>query len=677
MSIEGDYGWVNNRRPSNTLISTERRSQVFQATHDGEGNLLPSRLRSFISFSFGGRNIEDFNLIACCEGDTMTRRAYSEFEDLTSDYDIMDGQYYHGTHYKPNTLSLRLVSDDLDQKQLDEFLYWFQGGRIRELIFAEHPNRAIMARVAAAPELDVLPFEKVVDINFGGQTFQTSTTLYKGFITLDLVADMPFWYAKQNLFVQDEQGNTLYGGKSIYSDTDLMKEALKISYEDTVPLADIVSVTMQFGEDYYASIMDNSTAYAIIAAQMNQVESDTPPATWEEGVLGYFTVPGETEGKYYFWKGARTSRANGDVLGRIAGAAILSNDTNGVPVDIPSGNTDYKFFYGGNAPSPTMLSFDVSFEPTLASGSSTYLFTNGQFTSDKIYNYIDCFANTYAKTNDKEYSTITIKSEHEKHFDITIPNVMMSWNKAKKIIDNITPYNPNGASSSSDSGVTQYTYQGDLADTFRDQIRHPAVRAWAVGIINYLKMDEINTGNQYITEEGYITSQGLAQMKAILPIFFMHPAGEDIAGVNKNEYPIYRNERLWEWNDAHFEFNAETGEATMDIYYWWCSGIWNVVYQVLKESDYTISNGASPSTYRLGHANFRRGDNSKLPFRENVGDMLRSNWLLIEDHNIFDNNGMVSSWTNTPVGRQYSHYLTHNANATLKNVKLKYKNMYL
>jgi len=53
-----------------------------------------------------------------------------------------------------------------------------------------------MARVAEAPEIDVIPFEKTVKMSFSGQTYETSTTLYKGFITLDLVADMPFWYAK-------------------------------------------------------------------------------------------------------------------------------------------------------------------------------------------------------------------------------------------------------------------------------------------------------------------------------------------------------------------------------------------------------------------------------------------------------------------------------------------------
>jgi len=42
---------------------------------------------------------------------------------------------------------------------LDNFLYWFKAGVHRELILAEHPNRAVMARVATPPVLNLLPFE--------------------------------------------------------------------------------------------------------------------------------------------------------------------------------------------------------------------------------------------------------------------------------------------------------------------------------------------------------------------------------------------------------------------------------------------------------------------------------------------------------------------------------------
>lgn len=663
MSIIGDYGMVNNVSVNNNTISTERKSQVFQATHDGEGRLLPSRYRSFISFSFGGKNIEDFNLIACCESDTMTRRAYAEFEDLTTEYDIMDGQYYHGTHYKPNTLSLKLVSDDLDQKQLDEFLYWFAGGKIRELILAEHPNRAIMARVAETPEIDVIPFEKTVKMSFSGQTYETSTTLYKGFITLDLVADMPFWYAKQNLFVQDQNGYASYNGQSIYSDVNTLKEALKISYEDTIPISDMIAVTMYFGEDKFASITDENTPYTIIAGPLSISQPEVRPEDWPENTLGYFEY--EVDGEIQYWRGARVS--NTEILGRIAGAAIM--DVSSAGNYISAGSNDFRFFYGGTAPSPTILSFDIDFMPSII------VEENGQAVSsssspDEFYlndlpqfDYIDCFDNTYKNTSGKEYSTISIISQHQKNFDITIPNVMSSWNKAKKIIDEIIPYDEN------DSEIKEYSYQGDIADTLRDQVRHAAARAWAVAIINYLKLPEVDDSNTYITEEGYITVAGKAKMQELLPIFFLHPTGEKSTENNlADKYNDYRNNRAWKCEKAHFTFNAETGEATAIISYWKSSGIWNVVWEVLNKNNYK-SGSTIPSPTFLAHASYSREGRA-----ENVGDMIRSNWLIIEDHNRFQNDQVVNWTSDHP---ENSHYLTHNANRALENLKLEYKNMYL
>jgi len=118
--------------------------------------------RSFISFSYGGKNIEDFDLIAVTDGDRMNKDGYSSFNDITSSYDNLDGQKYWNTHYTTNTISFKLVTDGMEQRQLDDFLYWFSAGVCRELILAEHPNRAQLARVASVPKLHLLPFEKTV-----------------------------------------------------------------------------------------------------------------------------------------------------------------------------------------------------------------------------------------------------------------------------------------------------------------------------------------------------------------------------------------------------------------------------------------------------------------------------------------------------------------------------------
>jgi len=58
--------------------------------------------RSFISFTYGGKKIEDFDLIATISGDRINRNAYASFDDTVSTYDNLDGQHYWATHYKTN-----------------------------------------------------------------------------------------------------------------------------------------------------------------------------------------------------------------------------------------------------------------------------------------------------------------------------------------------------------------------------------------------------------------------------------------------------------------------------------------------------------------------------------------------------------------------------------------------
>jgi hypothetical protein len=93
---------------------------------------------------------------------------------------------------------------------LDDFLYWFKAGVARELILSEHPNRAIMARVSKPPALSLLPFEGEAEILVGLNTYKTKTTLYKGEITLELVADDPHWYAITNVLGKKDEINHRY-----------------------------------------------------------------------------------------------------------------------------------------------------------------------------------------------------------------------------------------------------------------------------------------------------------------------------------------------------------------------------------------------------------------------------------------------------------------------------------
>jgi len=72
--------------------------------------------RSFISFTFGGKNIEDFGLIAITENNSMDRALYADFNDLVSTSDVLDGSFYWNTHYRNNTLDLILCTDEITEK---------------------------------------------------------------------------------------------------------------------------------------------------------------------------------------------------------------------------------------------------------------------------------------------------------------------------------------------------------------------------------------------------------------------------------------------------------------------------------------------------------------------------------------------------------------------------------
>lgn len=265
-----DYGQLNYTAPREVAIEEHRR-QVYQATHRGDGSRLPLMYRSFISFTYGGKPIEDFDLIATIQGDRLQKSGYATFEDTVTTYENLDGQFYWSTHYKQNSLTFSLATDGIDQKTLDEFLYWFHAGEAKELILSEHPNRAIMARVAQPPALSLLPFEQDAEVIIAGNPYKTKTTLYKGEITLEMVMDEPHWYAIQNIIGVIAEVETDAGPRKRYLDKWLdtsldppqevdvfaSADALKILQEDGIPLGTMVENNMLLGNGAFADVETN------------------------------------------------------------------------------------------------------------------------------------------------------------------------------------------------------------------------------------------------------------------------------------------------------------------------------------------------------------------------------------------------------------------------------------
>ena len=225
-------------------MSTPPHNQVYNLTHDGDAK-RSFVSRAYLSFSYGGKDIEDFGLIATFGDDGKTGNLYGNFEDITSSYNMLDGQFYWGTHFTNNTLNFTLATDGMTQNQLDEFKYWFRPGQTnKELILSEHSNRATLARVAQSPTYTLIPFEYQEKMG----NYSVKTALYKGTIQLNFIMDNPFWYLKKN-FISIEDGIT--------------DDNLKVMHEDGIPFQSKVLPNCFYGGN---TLFDGNTQWGAIAS---------------------------------------------------------------------------------------------------------------------------------------------------------------------------------------------------------------------------------------------------------------------------------------------------------------------------------------------------------------------------------------------------------------------------
>ena len=532
---------------ANIEVDLTRRGQVYQATHRGELRLSLMN-RSFISFTYGGKHIEDFNLIATINNDRIERDGYASFNDTTTTYDNLDGQYYWGTHYKTNQLNFTLSTDGIDQPKLDEFLYWFHAGETRELILAEHPNRAILARVAEPPQISLLPFEDDVTITINNVQYKTKTTLYKGDIQLKLVMDEPHWYAIQNILGRKvKQNGTIryidyWRPPTSTDDSDYVsvfasQDALKILYEDGIPLGSMVGSNMLLGNGVYASIDD-----------------DLKSRIYDPDLV----------------KGTACIDAGDGLTGTIAGA-IIDASGNGIR-SLPAGAPAY-FYYAGNAPAYTIIEFDL-----------VPKFNDNYYISSPINSFVN---------ENTPYNTIVVESLHSQEMRLTTPNIFTSYNKVLKIFDTMIAARVNDS--------YKYTLE-DIRANIRDQVRHQGIRQYAISLITESNGRDLNTYKPLMQQ----------------------------CLLNNNNEPF----------SVHLKFNSQYGEA-----------IGNFTYR------------KPGSTYDV--------ENSK----EDIGDMISSNYLIIRERNQPNADGRIVSWSDS--NKLASHKITHNFEGGISNLIILYKNMYL
>ena len=596
-TVYRDYGAVGGSTLPNNEINVTHQRQVYQVTHGGDGNRLPLMNRSFISFTYGGKAIEDFDLIATITNDRIDRDGYTPFNDQTTSYDILDGQQYWGTHFKSNTFSFKLATDGIDQKKLDEFLHWFSPGISRELILAEHPNRAQLARVSEPPRISLLPFEYQTVMKVSGEEFTITTTLYKGEIDLKLVMDEPHWYALDNVLGKKlVEGSTvryvdIWEDKTVDPPQEVSifasKDALKVLYEDGIPLGSMIENNMLLGNKAYASVEDNVESQ-IWSEEEIEYENNEPVGSGAR-IHGTLTQAEYDEIGVY--------TVGTSYVGKIAGAII---DVNGDGISSLANNQAGYFYYAGTAPAPTKITFTL--KPVI--GNDLYITVPHNKIYDKINNH------TF---NSSTYNSLTITSNSTQVLKFTTPNFFTSYNQAMYIFTNEIN--------------STLDWEG-LYAKIRDKVRHPAVRAWAAKVLDIYKQNSDSV-------------VALTTLQARIKVSMSNL----ILDMNGSTLPVT------------FTFDSKTGEATG-------------LFSYRKPSGGTLGNSEANDPFVAFGTILQN-------LKEDVGDMLYSNYIVIKDRNHPDVDGKIVQWRDDEFGHGFAHKVTHDCATPLTNLQIEYKYMYL
>lgn len=481
MAIEyRDYGKITYKEPNTNINVTKGAdsvpveaptSQVYKATHDGTGKRLSHMNRSFISFTYGGKYIEDFGFIATIDGNMMSGNTYAEFTDNVTESEVFDGQIYWSTHFNNNSISFSLATDGITETEFDAFKAWFAPGIIRELVLMERPNRAILARVSSVPAYNLIPFEHKTTVKLAGNDYETSTTLYKGSISLELVMDDPFWYSLHSFLSYEHtvDGTTfLSPGQTIDANGEVVhifddKDALKMILEDGVPIADTWLKNKNTAKKWYGTSLDDIDDSIFIGDRSYAIKKNNSSSYTGTGPTGSFVAKitdnaGDTN-SYGAWVDhghvafpliKDTKEKSGVILKYYT--KVLDKDNTTI---IREAGPQY-CYYGGNAPSYPIIHFKI--RPRVYTGSKS--------AADNGYQIVLPW-NTYGNGSDAKGNSIFFQGIKTKRLFFSLPSIWNGYCQAIKILKE-----------------NDFTNKVELRQLLRESVKHYAPREYAINLLD-------------------------------------------------------------------------------------------------------------------------------------------------------------------------------------------------
>lgn len=145
--------------------------------------------KSFISFTFDGKGIEEFGMAVVSNGDRYSTNLHPNFSNTISTVPGRIGSIYWGTEITNNTIEVNLATDCMTSRQFLNFKNHFRPGKIGQLSFAETEFCYCYAIISENSIFDFIPFDGVTTIN--GKDYKD--TIYKG--TTKLIFSIPDIYS--------------------------------------------------------------------------------------------------------------------------------------------------------------------------------------------------------------------------------------------------------------------------------------------------------------------------------------------------------------------------------------------------------------------------------------------------------------------------------------------------
>ena len=156
--------------------------------------------KSFISFTFDNKRIEEFGMAVVSDGDRLSTSIHPDFNNTTSTISGRIGSIYWGTSITGLSFNFKLATDSITSRQLLNFKSHFMPGKMGKFSLSESEYCYAYAIIGSASTFEFVPFETTTTIK--GATY--SDTVYKGEANLNFyIPDVYFYSDERYIFADD------------------------------------------------------------------------------------------------------------------------------------------------------------------------------------------------------------------------------------------------------------------------------------------------------------------------------------------------------------------------------------------------------------------------------------------------------------------------------------------